>query len=298
MQQKRHMNRTALVVLVLISTGLFCGGPTVGASSAVCEPAAKPVKLPGLPEASGITASRRTPGRFWAHNDSGQPELFALDARGTVTGRVRVEGATVQDWEAVAIGPCPEGSCVYVGDIGNNEGKRRSITIYRMPEPDRAEGSVAVRDTFEARYPGDSQDAETLIVTPKGEMLIVTKGETGPVAIFKVPAQAKSGTVAKLEAVGKPRQPHKPERDARITDGAISPSGARIALRTARAILFFATDDFGAGRWQEAGRVSLEPLAEPQGEGVTFADERTLYVVGEGGGASQPGTFARLTCTF
>ena len=47
-----------------------------------------------------------------------------------------------------------------------------------------------------------------------------------------------------------------------------------------------------------AGRVDLQALGEPQGEGVAFADDSTIYLVGEGGGGSRPGTFARLTCTF
>jgi hypothetical protein len=31
---------------------------------------------------------------------------------------------------------------------------------------------------------------------------------------------------------------------------------------------------------------------------VTFASDTVLYLVGEGGGKSRPGTFARLSCTF
>jgi hypothetical protein len=44
--------------------------------------------------------------------------------------------------------------------------------------------------------------------------------------------------------------------------------------------------------------VPLNALGEPQGEGIAFADEKTIYLVGEGGNKSQPGTFARLTCAF
>jgi uncharacterized protein YjiK len=44
--------------------------------------------------------------------------------------------------------------------------------------------------------------------------------------------------------------------------------------------------------------VSIKAIAEPQGEGIAFGDERTIYLVGEGGGQSQPGTFGRLTCAF
>lgn len=84
-----------------------------------CQPTGAIVRLQQLPEASGIAASRGVPGRFWTHKDSGQPLVFALDARGVVDGQIAVPGAKVDDWEAVAVGPCSAGSCVYVGDIGD-----------------------------------------------------------------------------------------------------------------------------------------------------------------------------------
>ena len=292
------MNRAAHIVLVLIVSTAPYSRPAAEPSAPRCDLSGQLARLPELPEASGIAASRRSPGRFWAHNDSGQPEILALDARGSVVGRVRVTGAKVEDWEAIGVGPCPEGPCLYIGDIGNNDARRDSITIYRVPEPLVTTESVTVRDTFQVRYPDRSQDAEALMITPKGEILIVTKGETGPVSLFKLPADAKPGSVAELQPLGKPPEGRKPEADERITDGAISPSGAQIALRTARAILFFDADEFAAGTWRERGRVSLEQLREPQGEGLTFADEKTIVLAGEGGGTDQPGTFARLTCAF
>ena len=75
-----------------------------------CEVDGKLVRVPQLPEGSGIAASQRSPGRFWTHNDSGAPVLFALDPKGVVLGQVRVPGTKVEDWEAVAVGPCPSGS--------------------------------------------------------------------------------------------------------------------------------------------------------------------------------------------
>jgi hypothetical protein len=110
-------------------------------------------RIAELPEGSGLAASRRTPGRFWTHNDSGEPVLFALDGNGHVTGRLRISGATVKDWEAVAVGPCPSGSCIHVADIGDNEAKRKQITVYRIPEPAEASATVPVGDVFRATYP-------------------------------------------------------------------------------------------------------------------------------------------------
>jgi hypothetical protein len=66
--------------------------PTANASN--CRAVGKTVPLRDLPEASGVAASRRTPGLFWAHNDSGEPVIYALDSHGAIKGRVRVTGAS------------------------------------------------------------------------------------------------------------------------------------------------------------------------------------------------------------
>ena len=157
-------------------------------ATAQCRPAGALVTIPELPEASGVAVSRRIPGRLWSHNDSGQPILTALDAHGRVTGQLRITGATVDDWEAVAVGACPGGSCVYVGDIGDNDARRKRITIYRFPEPAETDTAAAATDAFHATYPDGAHDAEALLVMPDQTIFIVTKGDTGAVALYRFPA--------------------------------------------------------------------------------------------------------------
>jgi hypothetical protein len=268
------------------------------ARAPTCQAAGALVRVPELTEASGIAASKRSPGRFWAHNDSGEPALIALDSGGKVLGRIRVPGAKVKDWEAVAVGPCPAGSCIYVGDIGDNQAGRRDITIYRVPEPADASGALQGAEAFHATYPDGAHDAEALLVTPKGDILIVTKGDTGPVGLYRLPSDAKPGTTATLQSIGKPRPSGKPSADGRITDGAVSPSGAWVALRSNTTLFLYHAEDLMSGNWKEASGISLKALGEPQGEGIAFGDDKTLFLVGEGGGNSRSGTFGRLTCAF
>jgi hypothetical protein len=266
------------------------------ASIAACQPSGQLARVAELGEGSGVAPSKRLPGRFWSHNDSGEAVLFALDDKGTVVGRLELPGAKVDDWEAVAVGPCPGGSCIFVADIGDNEAKRRTIAIYRVPEPAEPNGSVKVTDVFHAKYPDGAHDAETLLAMPSGELLIVTKGETGPVAIYRFPRELESGATVELERVGKPRDDGNRAPDRRITDGAVSPNGATIALRSNADITLFKTDELLAGHWRETQRIPLASLGEPQGEGIAFANETTMYLVGEGGGKKQSGTFGRVTC--
>ncbi len=173
-------------------------------SAPACKPAGSMMRLAGLPEASGLVASRVTPGRLWAHNDSGKPEIFALDAKGTVTGSVSISGAALEDWEALASGACGNGTCLYIGDIGDNNGKRGEIIIYRVPEPAKAGGSAQVDGVFRASYPDGAHDAEALLAAPDGTLYIVTKGDTGHVALYRFPRELRAGTTMRLERVGAP----------------------------------------------------------------------------------------------
>ena len=252
--------------------------------------------LPDVSEASGVAVSRKDPGRIWVHNDSGSPVLFAVNDRGALIRRIRLTGITIEDWEATSTSPCPNGSCLYIGDIGDNGAKRKSITVYRVPEPEGAADTLAVREAFHATYPDGPHDAETLLVTPRGEMFIVTKVETSPVTLYRFPRDARPGSTVVLERVSAPRSSQKLHEDERITDGAVSPNGEWVVLRSHHALDFYDASTFLSGKWQAAGHVNLAGLHETQGEGVAFADDMTLYLVGEGGGKAKAGTFARMTC--
>jgi hypothetical protein len=286
--------RRARLPIGVLAMSLFTAGPAhPGQTAGSCTPAGSLAPLAGLPEASGLAASRRTPGRFWTHNDSGQPVLFALDSRGTVTGQVRVTGAKVEDWEAIAVGPCANGSCVYVGDIGDNDAERKRITVYRVPEPEQASGTAAVSDVLHATYPDGAHDAETLFFAA-GRLYVVTKGETGPVAIYRFPEALRGGTTTQLERVGGNQT--KRGGDAWITDGSVSPDGAWVVLRSRSSLAFYRASELLAGNWRAVSTVELGSLKEPQGEGVEFGADGTVYLAGEGGGKGRAGTFAHFAC--
>jgi hypothetical protein len=285
--------RTATLVLAIGSAAVAC---VFASDAAPCRADGKSALLAELPEASGLAASRRRPDQLWAINDSGKAIIFALDARGTVIGRIRLTGVAVDDWEAIAVGPCAAGSCLYVADIGDNTAHRKAITIYRLPEPAVDQPSVQVSDEIHATYPDGPQDAESLLATPDGGLYIVTKGSTGPIAIYRVPKGRRPGSVVRLERVGQPLERGKVSEDGRITDGAVSPDGERVVLRTHHTLLVYRTAQLLSGHWRHEQAVDLQRLDEPQGEGVTFGSNGSLYLAGEGGGKKRPGSFLRLVC--
>jgi hypothetical protein len=283
----------------ILSVVLFGFAATTGSSetSSPCRPAGGPVPLVGLHEASGVAASRAHHQVLWTHNDSGPPVVVAIDPSGSVKARVRVTGATVEDWEDIAVGACPSGSCLYIADIGDNDGKRSSISIYRVPEPAADERATPAAEVYRASYPEGPRDAEAFFVTRDGGMFIVTKGVSTPTGLYRFPRQARAGATVTLERIG--QSLGEPTGDnERITGGAVSPDDRWVALRTHDAIRLFDAAAATAGRWQEVHRVDVRALREPQGEGITFAPDGSVYLVGEGGKNGTAGTLGRLECNL
>jgi hypothetical protein len=262
-------------------------------ASLACRAETTAVALRELPEASGIAVSHRDPSQTWAHNDSGDPDLYSLNRDGGVTGRVRLSGVTPEDWEDLAVGPCPGGWCLYAADIGDNNAARRDIAVYRVPEPAANATTTAQPETFRATYPDGPRDAEALIVTGAGRMYIVSKGENSGIALYRFPPNPRPGTTSRLERVGAAFTDGRVQQDARITGAALSPDGQWVALRTHNAVMLFRAEAFLEGSWREETRVDVSGLREPQGEGVAIAPGNMILVVGEG---ARSGTFSRLAC--
>jgi len=140
-----------------------------------------------LPEVSGIVQSRES-FVLWMINDSGdEPYVYAVDTRKGLLSKHRLAGAANIDWEDIAIAPSNAGNDslgnrlndLYIADFGDNNAKRKSVVIYRIPEPEVFASSTISESSvkkFELTYPDGPRDAEALLVDPlRGEIVIVTK---------------------------------------------------------------------------------------------------------------------------
>jgi hypothetical protein len=264
-----------------------------------CRQDAVGIQLPDAVHESSGLALAGGGDALWTHNDSGQPVLHRVGLDGRPRGQVTVTGARVTDWEDVAAGPCPgSGRCLYVADIGDNQASRSSVTIYRFPEPAPGEAQTLLPpDALMASYPEGPQDAEALFVLPDGAVYIVTKGETGPVAIYELPRTAQPGAVAGLRRVTQ-LNGDQVKRAERITGAAASPDGRWLALRTLREVSFHPTGSLSQGSLGTPLTFDLRPLQEPQGEAVEFGRDGIIHLSSEGGKKSTPATLSRLRCTL
>ena len=264
-------------------------------ATAACTGATMIARIPDVPEASGLAASRTQPGVMWTHNDSGQPIVYALSSDGKLRSRVQVTGAAVDDWEDIATGPCPQGHCLYIGDIGDNKEDRKTIAIYRVPEPQPGETTTPAAETILAAYADGPHDAESLFADPNGRLYIVTKGEGSPIAVYRFPETLTPGTTATLERVVTLND--EVRRRQRITDSDMSWDGKWVAMRTIRSVSFFRAADLLNGTPSSPVEGDLTPLKEPQGEGVAFARDGTIFLASEGlDAAHNGGMFARVSC--
>jgi hypothetical protein len=251
----------------------------------------------GLEEASGLAASRRHRGVLWTLEDSGNPaDVVAIDSTGRPLGRVRVAGARNQDWEAIALGPCPAGECLYLADTGDNRLRRREAVVYRIPEPAPGDTVSAAAERFPLRYPHGPRDVEAIFLLPDGALYLVSKGRRHPVELFRYSPPLRSGEVVVVEELQRLSDTGVP-LPFQVTGAASTPDGRWVAVRTYGAVQLYRPD--GSGRLTPAlppPGIDLDPLAEPQGEGVDIRSDGVIFLISEAGPAGVPGTVGRLQC--
>ncbi|HEV2734240.1 MAG TPA: hypothetical protein VGV85_05345 [Longimicrobiaceae bacterium] len=299
MKDPKRFPRRPGALLVLAAAACAPGDvPGAAAATTTCQVVESSIRLPeDVAESSGLAESRVRPGVFWTHNDSGgDPVLYAVNAAGQLLGTVRVTGAENKDWEDVAVGPCPGGSCLYIGDTGDNNGKRKDVEVYRVPEPLPTATATAPAQRFKLRYPQQSRDSEAMFVLPDGTLYLITKGRQHPVELFRAAAPLRAGATSVLQRVSG-LSTSEPGRIDQVTGAAATPDGRRVAVRTYTGLYVFRTADLLSGDQPAAERVDLAPLDEPQGEAVEIRDDGTVFLTSESPGKGDPALMAQLSCS-
>lgn len=249
---------------------------------------------PALPEISGLVASRQNSGVLWVHNDSGgESRLYALGTDGTTIASYDLADTRVVDWEDLALGSGPEAGTeyLYVGDIGDNNSKRSSVTIYRIQEPrvDPAAGPEPVTldgvESLDVTYPDGPHDAEALLSDPvTGDLYLVTKEVDGTATLFRYPAPQVPGTTTTLEAAGYANTNGGVDTLGGVTAGDVTADGSLVALRTYTSAFAWRRRAGTSLADAFAGRpcpLSIAP--EEQGEAFGFTANASAYItVSEG----------------
>lgn len=254
-------------------------------------------------ETSGIAASHRASDLLWVHDDSnGAPVLYGVSAQGNRRGALRINGVRNIDWEDVAAFELDGKAWLLVGDIGDNEAKRRNVQLHLVeePAPDRlkpeAEIVVSPTATWKLTYEDGAHDCESLAVDPvERAIYLMTKREAKP-RLYRValPAGLKDAElVARLAGT----VPHLPQPNSLQSVfknhlGAFrgwpcgmdfAPDGSEAVVVTYGDALIFPRQK--GESWPDAlarAPVELAPHALEQAEAICFSrDGTTVYVASE-----------------
>lgn len=255
-----------------------------------------------ITEASGMAASRLGSEVLWVVNDSDNaPMVFAVGLKGRALGKFRLRNAPARDWEDMASFQWDNQCYLIIGDFGDNNGKRRSVTLHIVREPHLSDltGDSEVLDpawSIRYRYEDGPRDCEAVAVdSANGRIFLLSKRDV-PATIYELDLRAPSDNsvqvakrVAFLTGIPQPTvaQYERTSLDGRfraqLTAMDISPDGsAAIVLAYRNAYLYKRQT---GQTWVDvfSGDPQLIPLPPLyKGESICFApDGQTIYVTSE-----------------
>lgn len=298
---RRRLLTSAFVFLI---AGLFWAGLWAAGDATFSGPhQGGTIQGPPRRETSGLALSRRTPGVIWTHDDSGgAAQLYADDLNtGKRRGTLRVAGHYNEDWEDLAAFEQNGKAWLVIGDVGDNDAKRKTVRLLVLEEPSAAslqpDTVVDVTPAYfvRFRYPDGPRDCEGVAVDPaEGAIYLLTKRDKTP-RLYRVPLANPGNRVLEAQFVTEvPGIAGGPRPDSLIKRLA----GARFSWPTA---LDFASDGRAAAvvtygetvvfardageSWSDAFKRTPARLGFhgfPQAEAVGFtADNQSIYVASE-----------------
>lgn len=240
-----------------------------------------------IDESSGIACSRRTPGVFWTHNDSGDDaRIYAIDIRGRDLGSCLLSGVDAYDWEDIASFTWKGNSYLLIGDTGNN-GLAAAVQMLHLVEeppvdPQKGAGAekIPVVRTIYYSYEDDHRNCEAIAVDPTDRtILLATKERGGNCHVYTLPWP---------DAVPEPEKALIARRIASpgvssVTAMDVSPDGRRAVLLTYLHAYEFtrAENETWAAAFSRAPREIPVP-DRLQGESICYGPEgKTLYLTSE-----------------
>ncbi len=220
--------------------------------------------------------------RLITHNDSGgMNALYEINAtNGSISRTVTIENASNIDWEDIS----QDDVYIYIGDIGNNNGNRTNLIIYKVLKSDYLNLQSVNAELIEFSYQDQNDftsspnntnfDAEALI-SFGSDLYIFTKNWVDQrTNIYKVPKNPGTYTVQKIDDF---------DADGLITGGTYNPLTKKVVLTGYSGIGAFATelrgftDEKFSNGVIDKYRLNI-PLTESfQIEAITYSDDASNY---------------------
>jgi hypothetical protein len=207
---------------------------------------------------------------YWVIEDSGNSNtLFQLNAKGKIISSIEISNAKNKDWEDLSMDTSGH---IYIGDIGNNNEKRKVFQIYKVHHNDLTKPS-AIAEIIEFTFPDGhkTKDMEGFFIF-SDHFYVFTK-EAKHFSVLKVPnspGRHSAELVNTFNLKGK---------DNKITSAAISPDRSSIVLLNHDKLWKlsgFETDDFFSGKIE-----CIDFKHTSQKEGIGFGSNVKVYITDE-----------------
>lgn len=243
-----------------------------------------------LSEVSGIQKIGNN-GLIWMVNDSGNKErIYGINEKGKIEKEITIKEAKNVDWEELTK---DEDGNLFIGDFGNNDNKRRDLTIYKITNPDLIEKNETKSTRITFNYPEQKDfppkknkrlfDVEAFIYL-NNNLYLFTKNRAsdfdGTTFLYKIPAKEgnhNAQLIATYKTCGEPKY-------CTITAADISPGKRKIVLLGHDRLWILS--DFDSDNFYSGNIDTLNLGHTSQKEGISFTDKNNVLITEEskGGG--------------
>ena len=223
-----------------------------------------------ITESSGIAASYTYPDVGYTLNDNSEarPTVYSFRiSTGELLGKTELPYSKRGNTESIYADPKGR---LWVGDLGDNEGKRTDAAIIRFTEPGPGNRPPAGLTRFPVRYSDGKPNVEAMLVNPMNDQVfLIAKQESSRTRLYRLPTTLVAGrtNLAKPTRVSMP---------ARVSDGVLSRDGRLAVVRTDDNIQFFRTS-----AWNRVAVFDVPALTNP--ESVTIEPGQTTFLFGSEG---------------
>ncbi|PKG81000.1 hypothetical protein CXF85_19745 [Colwellia sp. 75C3] len=238
-----------------------------------------------LKEISGIEVDKA--GNFWGINDGGNSaQLHQIKRDGTVSKSITITNAKNLDWEDMTQ---DDFGHFFIGDFGNNDNKRKWLTIYKIENPIDIKGTETEAEIIKFTFPEQLNfppkaseknfDLEAFVFYKKN-LYLFSKNRTEPfdgdTNLYRIGDHADN---YQADFISNFNTCTTHEKLCWITSAALSPDRSKLVLLDSERLWLFENwqgDDFFSG---DAYKIDLGIVT--QKEAVTFFDENTIIFTDE-----------------
>lgn len=252
-----------------------------GFSSCLTPQQPKIIALPNaVEETSGLASMGED---FITHNDSGDDALlYRINKQGELVDTYPILGAVNRDWEDLA----QDDSIYYIADTGNNNGRRKDLTVYRLSKDFEVIDSITIDYAKQKKFKKNKKtkyDAEALIMVGDSLVLFSKNRKSYSTQLYIFPKTAGDYSLRSRKKIAV---------NTLITGGDYSPKSKKMVLTgylPDRSQYLLVADNVSL---EELSNLKFTryrlPLKKAQVEAVKILADESIWISSEGEGLAIP----------